>query len=247
MKEPSPLVPQGSFEAQAQRKSHVRIAVFSILAIHVVVLGGLLILGCKRDEKVEEVASTPPPMTNDIPPFPGTSDLANVTNPIVESNPPPLVNVPPVVTNPLPLTPVPPTPTPVNPDVAPLIEHTIVRGDSFATLATKYGVSARSIQDANPTLVPTRLKLGEKVKIPPKSASIRPTASPTATGGESDVYVVKSGDTLSKIAKSHRTTVSELQKLNGLTTTQIRVSQRLKLPPHSAAAPAGGATPPPAQ
>ena len=51
MNEPSPLVPQGSFESQAKRKSHVRIAVFSILAIHVVVLGGLLILGCKRDDK----------------------------------------------------------------------------------------------------------------------------------------------------------------------------------------------------
>ena len=79
MKEPSPLVPQGSFEAQAKRKSHVRIAVFSILAIHVVVLGGLLILGCKREDKDKDNSAQNPP-TNDVPAF--------ASNEVVTANPP---------------------------------------------------------------------------------------------------------------------------------------------------------------
>jgi hypothetical protein len=63
MKQPNPLVPQGSFESQGRRKSHVRLAVFTILAIHLVVLGALLIQGCKREEK-DTTALNPP--TNDM-------------------------------------------------------------------------------------------------------------------------------------------------------------------------------------
>jgi len=236
MKEPSPLVPQGSFEAQARRKSHVRIAVFSILAIHVVVLGGLLILGCKRDDNkgTESTASMTP--SNDVPPFATNTDV------VTSTTPPPLVNnltsVPPVV----PLTPTNPPSVAVNEVPGAVIEHTIIKGDSFATLGTKYGVSVKAIQEANPNLVPTKLKIGDKVKIPPKATATTKTAAP-ATGG--DLYSVKSGDSLSKIAKDHHTTVAELQKLNNLATTQIKVGQKLKVPPGAAAS--TGTTPPPAQ
>ena len=104
MKGPSPLVPQGSFESQGGRKPHVRIAVYTILAVHVVVLGGLLILGCKREDK--EVAPEVP--TNDpsaILPFTNAPEaFVAVTNPPAEVNtnpapftpPVPVTNVPPV-------------------------------------------------------------------------------------------------------------------------------------------------------
>jgi len=52
---------------------------------------------------------------------------------------------------------------------------------------------------------------------------------------------VKSGDTLSKIAKAHGTTVKAIQSENNLTTTAIKVGQKLKLP-----AKAGAAAPAPA-
>jgi len=43
-------------------------------------------------------------------------------------------------------------------------------------------------------------------------------------------YVVKSGDCLSKIAKKHHTTVSQLKKANGLKGDFIRAGQTLKIP-----------------
>jgi murein DD-endopeptidase MepM/ murein hydrolase activator NlpD len=43
-------------------------------------------------------------------------------------------------------------------------------------------------------------------------------------------YTVRSGDTLFKIAESHGTTVQEIVRLNGLTSTTIRVGQVLQLP-----------------
>lgn len=229
MKQPSPLVPHGSFEAQGQRKSHVRIAVFTILAIHVVVLGGLLILGCKREDKSVDANANPP--TNDLAAVqPFTNADAVATAPVLAT-----------ATN-VGLAPVPPTTPvpPVNNNIAEgvVTEHTIVKNDNFGTLATKYGVSVKDIQAANPNLQPTRLQIGDKVKIPPRSAAVVRNGTVAAAVDSPDTYTVKSGDVLSKIATAHRTTVKELQRLNNLQTTQIKVGQKLKLPPR----PAGNGT-----
>ncbi len=239
MNEPSPLVPQGSFESQAHRKSHVRIAVFSILAIHLVVLGGLLILGCKRDDNKEKDATATLSPTNDLTPPPfgdavTTSNVAAQALNVITSTP-----IPPSFT-----ATTPPPANPIPPDAGLATTHTIVAGDSFATLATKYGVSTKSIQAANPELVPTKLQLGTKVRIPPKvaPAAVSPGALLAPANG-SDLYAVKSGDTLGKIATNYHTTVKELQRLNNLPTTQIKVGQKLKLPPKPAPG-AGGAIPP---
>jgi LysM repeat protein len=246
MKQPSPLVPQGSFEALGQRKSHVRVAVYTILAIHVVVLSGLLILGCKRDDK--DTAGNPP--TNDV----AVVEQFTNADPVAASPPSPVpeaaptnVGITAVPSNPAPLIPVPPANNTVADTV--LTEHTIVKGDTFDTMARKYAVTVRAIQAANPNLQPTRLKPGDKVKIPAKTTAVaRNGAGMTGTTDSADTYTVKSGDNLSSIAKTHHTTVKELQKLNNLTTTQIKVGQHLKLPHASVGAPASGSTaaPPPA-
>ena len=55
-----------------------------------------------------------------------------------------------------------------------------------------------------------------------------------STGGE--IYVVKSGDTLTQIAKRHGTTVKAIEAENNLTTTKIKVGQKLKIPAKAEAA-----------
>ena len=55
-----------------------------------------------------------------------------------------------------------------------------------------------------------------------------PVALPHTTGGA--VYLVKSGDTLSHIAKTHRTTVKALKSANNLDTDRIVVGEKLKIP-----------------
>lgn len=50
MNTPNPLMPQGALETQANNKrSMIKIVVSTILAVHGVVLGGLLFLGCKEE------------------------------------------------------------------------------------------------------------------------------------------------------------------------------------------------------
>ena len=261
MKQPNPLVPEGTFESQARGKSHVRIAVWTILAIHVVVLGALLIQGCKRDKEEGATTSTTTE-TNAVPAFGDTNPIVSTpstTNPATTGLTGATGGSPvtPLVAPATPTAPSVTTPTPAaNIEGAPATEHVIVKGDTFDSLSKKYGVSVKAIQAANSNLSPTRLKLGEKVKIPAKAASSSATAGTGTSSGSTpaaatgDAYVVKAGDTLGKIAKAQGTTIKELQTLNNLKTTQIRVNQKLKVPQKAAASAAtpnpvtpGGAAP----
>jgi LysM repeat protein len=60
----------------------------------------------------------------------------------------------------------------------------------------------------------------------PKTAA--PVDSPHATGVA--VYLVKSGDTLTRIAKTHGITVKALRAANNLATDRISVGEQLKIP-----------------
>ena len=53
----------------------------------------------------------------------------------------------------------------------------------------------------------------------------------SGTDSETNIdYSVKSGDTLSKIALNYNTSVSAIQKANGMTTTRLNIGQKLKIP-----------------
>ena len=240
MSTPNPLVPQGTFAEKG--KSHIRVAVFTILAVHVVLLSALLIAGCKRttteEQPPDQTAITPPPPAP--PPIepPVMPPPIDTSLPVVAPPPPPVVDVAP-----------PPPPVNVAPAVVetPSQEHVIVKGDTFALLATKYHVSVNAIKQANPNLNPTRLKIGDKVKIP--AATAVPAAQPgaAAPAGEGKTYKVKSGDNLTKIAKAHGTTAKALRAANNLSTDQIKVGQTLKIPGKSTpTAPVFEPTPAPA-
>lgn len=219
MSTPNPLVPQGTFADKG--KSHVRVAVFTILAIHVVLLSALLIAGCKRTTTEEQL----PDPTAVTPPLPPPIEPPMLPPPIDANLPP--VAPPPVVDI------VQPPPPPIIAET-PGQEHVIVKGDIFATMATKYHVSVNAIKQANPNLNPNRLKIGDKVTIPAATGitSAQPGgASPAADKGKT--YKVKSGDNLTKIAKAHGTTVKALRAANNLSTDQIKVGQALKIPSKS--------------
>ena len=105
-------------------------------------------------------------------------------------------------------------------------------------------MTLKAIEAANPGVEPTKLKVGQKLSIPACNrqhgrAGRRRLAPAGATGGE-EIYTVKSGDTLTKIAKAHGTTVKAIESENNLTTTQIKVGQKLKIPAKAEAAPAPG-------
>ena len=112
-------------------------------------------------------------------------------------------------------------------------EYTILKGDTFSTIAPKFGVTAKAIQAANPTVDAAKLQIGKKIVIPAPSAAAPPASATRVAapvGDNGGLYKVKSGDTLSKIAAEHHTTVKAIQSANNLTDSRIKVGQLLKLP-----------------
>ncbi|MCP2035765.1 peptidoglycan endopeptidase LytE [Planomicrobium sp. HSC-17F08] len=128
--------------------------------------------------------------------------------------------------------------------------YTIKPGDTLWKVASSNNVSVANIKQWNnlksDSIYPNQvLKLSATA--PSKTPASTTTATPSSTGASSqNLYIVKSGDTLYKIASLHKTTVSNIQKLNNLSKNTISVGQKLKVS-GSVAAPAAPKAPAPAK
>jgi LysM repeat protein len=230
----NPLIPQGSALEQKNRgRARVKIAVFLVLAVHGIGLMALLMQGCGQSKEPTTQADTA--ASNQTPAF------VETTNPPVATSAPPVVVAAPVPVETL------------MPPAAPAgaTDYTIVKGDILDSIAKKFHVSLKAINDANPGIQPTKLKIGQKIHIP--AAPATPTATgvgavESATASGEQIYTVKSGDNLTKIATQHGVSLKALRAANGLKTDSIKVGQKLKIPAKastSVTAPATAAEPAP--
>ena len=222
MNNENPLIPQGSlFEEKAKSQARVKRAFFFALSASVLtLLVALIAQGCKRQQQQlpPEPPAPPPTFDTSYTPVAETNQApvamdTNVAPTLVDTNPPP---------------PPPVTPPPAN-------EYTIEKGDSFYSIAKKFGVSMKAIADANPGVDAKRLQIGKKLNIPapsaaPAAATSGATPAPMADPATAESYTVKSGDNLTKIAKKFGTTVNALRAANGLKTERIKVGDKLKIP-----------------
>ncbi len=96
------------------------------------------------------------------------------------------------------------------------INYTVVKGDTLYSIAKRYETTVAAIKQLN-NLSSDDLAINQVLKIPLKEQTYFN-------------YVVKSGDTLYKLAKTYNTTVDVIQKLNGLDSTILTIGQVLKIP-----------------
>ncbi|MDX1951561.1 MAG: LysM peptidoglycan-binding domain-containing protein [Verrucomicrobiota bacterium] len=257
MNNPSPLIPQGSLlQKQGRGASNVRIAVATIVAVHLLFFGGLLMIGCKRDASKTGVgtASSETNTNLSLPNMettnsayytsptnlpgesfaygtnPVVSSISTGTNSVISSNPYPVLDSGYSTNTPL---------TPTNQSIAEttpsvpsesMKEYTVVKNDTLSRIAKLHRVTIGAITRANPNIDPSRLKIGMKLQIPVSTASSTTTASDSSTSSNGKVYVVKAGDTLSRIAKTHGVTINAIRSANGMKTTRVLVGQKLKIP-----------------
>jgi LysM repeat protein len=266
MNTPSPLIPQGSFQGQTKGRSNVQLAVITIVAIHVVFFGGLLLQGCKRNTQLAGNTATNSLETN-VTDTLSYAPLINDTNAgMYYTNPQTLptstgatgVASPGSATTPdygLGTTSTPnnnfessalpgssniglgATPSTVPPEApAQIKEYTVAKGDSFYKIAKAHNTTVAALTKANPNIEPSRLRAGAKINVPvgearPASTTVNGTgAAVTGGSGQGTVYTVKSGDTLTRIARNHGTTVSALRAANGLKVSRLLVGQKIKIP-----------------
>ena len=216
----------------------------------------LLMQGCKAvrpanghdGNNVKTVETAPAVMPADD--IQVTATPAPAPAPAPEVKPAPAVA--PVPTAPAPAVEPAPAPAPAAEPAYTL--YTVKPGDMLSKISKRYNIRQKAILDLNPGLSPNKLYAGKKIKLPgnvavdepaaaapvataaaPAAADAAPVKAPKAAKavkytGATKVIVVKSGDSLGKIAQENGTDVRTIKELNGLKDDRVFIGRKLKVP-----------------
>ena len=105
-------------------------------------------------------------------------------------------------------------------------EYVVKRGDSLTKIADRFGMSVEELKRLN-GLTSNLIRPGQRLRVRAASARQSPTRVQPSFGEME--YVVKPGDSLSKIATRFAIGLSELRRANGLKSDRIYVGQKLKI------------------
>ena len=114
--------------------------------------------------------------------------------------------------------------------------YTVKKGDNLWTIARRYNVSLNELYAANGLDTTSILSIGQQLQIPVEGSTATVTApspdtyQPTSFNQGSTEYMVKRGDSLSKIANQFDTSVRAIKAANGLSSDLIRVGDKLVVP-----------------
>src|SRR5699024_4427802 len=107
--------------------------------------------------------------------------------------------------------------------------YTVKSGDTLSHIALKYGTSVSALKQLN-NLKSDLIYVGQTLKVKGSTSTTKPDSKPTTPSQSTgSTYTVKSGDTLSHIARTYGMSVAELKQLNNLKSDLILVGQRLKV------------------
>jgi LysM repeat protein len=136
-------------------------------------------------------------------------------------------------------------------DLASLNWYVVKRGDTLPLIARKLNVSRSDLAEANYIKSTARVSPGDKLMVPRETTALmaartdRPVPAadsrslvadkvvPAVASSGSDrakmIYQVKSGDTLTSIARVFSTSVDAIKNWNHLSDSQIRAGERLTI------------------
>ncbi len=123
------------------------------------------------------------------------------------------------------------------------VEYVVRRGDSLSKIADRYSMSVTELKRIN-GLKSNNIYPGQRLHIRSSAAqlsrsrsyteqssrtTVQPSRSRPSSGYVEMDYVVRRGDTLSKIAAQYSMGLTELKRSNGIRADRIYVGQRLKV------------------
>ncbi len=97
------------------------------------------------------------------------------------------------------------------------VEYVVVSGDSLNSIANRFGVNVATILWENGLVAKSKLKLGQKILIPPASGVM---------------HIVKKGDSLLKIAKLYGAKIEDIVLFNNLDENgkDLRIGEKIMVP-----------------
>lgn len=224
-----PIVLPGSVLERCPNSSrtNLRVVVFGALGIHLLVIFGLLLQGCKHPDSS---AGTGASLRHDgseagsLVAAPGKEVAATSTKPPANLEGVPYAGIVPVVTR----------------------AYTVKTGDSYSRIANRERTTVQALAQANPAVNPLRLQIGQVLQVPVVAVTSADDAAvvfAAAARAGAKPYTVKQGDSLDRIARQQGTSVRALRHANTLDHDTLLPGQRLWIPAPrtSATAPASAA------
>lgn len=106
--------------------------------------------------------------------------------------------------------------------------YVVQSGDTLIGVANKYNLQLDDLADLNGLSRQAGLRVGQKIKL--TGEPVAAVKEETTSNASPEFHVVKSGETLTSIAKKYHLQLNYLAELNGLSRgSSVRVGQRLKL------------------
>lgn len=109
-----------------------------------------------------------------------------------------------------------------------VLRHRVVRGETIGEIAEQYRVKVAEIRSWN-SLSSNKILAGTVLRIYSKEISSSLGDNAVKTPATTNIYTVKSGDTIGEIAELYKTRASQIRKWNRLKNNKIVVGQKLKI------------------
>lgn len=110
--------------------------------------------------------------------------------------------------------------------------HVVQSGQNLFRISLQYGTSVQALMQANGIADPTRVYVGQRLRIPLNNASPAASPAPAApASAETNTHVVQAGENLYRIGLRYGMTAQALAWANGLSNVNmVYVGQRLFVP-----------------
>lgn len=115
--------------------------------------------------------------------------------------------------------------------------YTVREGDTVTSIASQFGTNVEHLRELNQLGNASNVAIGAELRVPSKVSALPAVVLQAAARVDSRsvdtvraVHRVRSGETLSSIAKRYKTSATTLARLNGIKTNSIlKVGQRLRI------------------